>query len=121
MIEKGIQPPDQYELAIFEQAYPELGRWVRLLYGVFPKINGYSQSIDVASVAANSESVQTFTVAGLVTSDVVIVNKPSNSAGLDLVQSWVSAADTLSLKYRNHTGSPIDPGSETYRIIAIRL
>lgn len=121
MIEKGIQPPDQAELNLFEQNFIQLGRWFRLLYNAFPKVQTISAMIDVASVSANTESVQTFTVAGLTTSDVVIVNKPSNSAGLDLVQAWVSATSTLSLKFRNNTGSTINPDSETYRIVATRL
>lgn len=121
MIEKGIQPPDQQELGQFEAEFPQLGRWVRLLYGAHAQIHSHSTAIDVASVSASSESVQTFTVAGLSTNDVLIVNKPSNTAGLDLVQSWVSATDTVSLKFRNHTGGAIDPAEETYRIVAIRL
>jgi len=119
--EKGVQPPDQQELTEFSEKFPQLGRWLRLVYGSFARVHAYSPEIDVASVAANSESVQTFTVEGLSTNDVVTVNKPSNDAGLDLVQAWVSAANTLSLKFRNATGSPIDPASETYRVIATRL
>jgi hypothetical protein len=83
-------------------------------------VQTYTATLDVASVAANSESVQTFTVNGLVTTDIVMVNKQSNTAGLDLVQWWVSGADELSLKYRNHTGAPIDPASEDYLIMATR-
>ena len=119
--EKGVQPPDQQELSNFEQKFPQLGRWLRLVYGAFARVHTYSPDIDVVSVAANSESVQTFTVTGLSVVDVIIVNKPSNTAGLDLSQFWVSAENTLSLKFRNTTGSPIDPASETYRIVAIRL
>lgn len=119
--EKGIQPPDQQELTDFSEKFPQLGRWFRLVYGAFARVHAYSPAVNVTSVAANSESVQTVTVAGLSTNDVVIVNKPSNEAGLDLVQAWVSAVDTLSLKFRNATGSPIDPAEETYRVIAIRL
>lgn len=121
MIEKGVQPPDRVELNTLEEKLPALSRWFRLLYDATPKVQTFSQAIDVTSVSANSESVQTATVTGLSTKDVVIVNKTSNSAGLDLVQAWVSAANTLSLKFRNATGSPIDPASETYYIVATRL
>lgn len=119
--EKGIQPPAKNELNRFQQDYPELARWLRLVTDGFAKVSTYQSTLDVASVAANSESVQTFTVTGLTTADVLMPNKPSNNAGLDLVQWWVSDADELSLKFRNHTGSPIDPASEVYRIVAIRL
>jgi len=120
-IEKGVQPPDRFELNIWGKEFPSLSRWLRLVYAAFPKVESYSVSIDLASIAANSESVQTFTVTGLSVNDVVTVNKPSNTAGLDMVQYWVSAADTLSLKFRNSTGSPIDAAAETYKIISTRL
>lgn len=120
MIEK-IEGIPSADISKFEETHPDLGRWLRLLRDAIPKARSYSPSIDVASVSANSEAVQTFTVTGLSVSDVVVVNKPANTAGLDLVQWWVSAADTLSLKFRNQTGSPINPGAETYRIMAFRL
>jgi len=119
--EKGLQPPAQNELDAFGQQYPELSRWMRLVVDGYPKVNTYEPSLNVASVAANSESVQTFTVNGLTVYDVVEVNKPGNDVGLDMVQYWVSDADELSLKFRNHTGSPIDPAAADYRVIAIRL
>lgn len=80
----------------------------------------YSQSLDVASVAANTSAEQTFTVTGLTTADKVFVNKPSVSAGLGVVNARVSAADTLALTFMNNTGSSIDPAAETYTITAIR-
>lgn len=80
----------------------------------------YSQSLDVASVAANTSAEQTFTVTGLTTADKVFVNKPSLSAGLGVVNARVSAADTLALTFMNNTGSAIDPAAETYTITAIR-
>ncbi len=120
-IEKGVQPPDRFELNKLGEKYPSLSRWFRLIYAAFPKVESYSVSIDLASIPANSESVQTFTITGLSVSDVIVVNKPSNTAGLDMVQQWVSAADTLSLKFRNATGSPINAAAETYKIITTRL
>ena len=75
-----------------------------------------SQSIDVASVSANTTAEQTFTVTGLKVGDFVAVNKPSNSAGLGIVNARVSAADTLALTFMNATGSGIDPAAETYLI-----
>lgn len=75
-----------------------------------------SQSINVASVAANTTAEQTFTVPGLKLGDFVEVNKPSNSTGLGIVNCRVSAADTLAITYGNFTGSAIDPAAETYLI-----
>lgn len=80
----------------------------------------YSQSLDVASVNANTSAEQTFTVTGLTTADKVVVSKPSLSAGLVLANARVSAADTLALTFGNLTASPINPAAETYTILAFR-
>ena len=84
------------------------------------KIVVYSQSLDVASVAANTTAEQTFTVTGLTTADKVFVNKPSLNAGLGIVNARVSAADTLALTFVNATAAAIDPAAETYAIVALR-
>jgi hypothetical protein len=84
------------------------------------QIRVYSQSLDVASVAANTSAEQTFTVTGLATTDKVFVNKPSVSAGLVVGNARVSAANTLALTFGNLTAAPIDPAAETYTIVAFR-
>lgn len=80
----------------------------------------FTQSINVASVAANTSAEQTFTVPGLRTTDFVTVSKPSASAGLVIGNVRVSAADTLAITFGNLTGSPIDPAAETYTIHVVR-
>ena len=98
-----------------------LARWLANFDENLPRIRAYTATLNPASVAANSESVETITIAGVTTQDIISVNKPTNTAGLDLVGAWASAADTVSVKFRNATGSPIDPGQETYIVAAIRL
>lgn len=79
-----------------------------------------TQSLDVASVSANTSAEQTFTVPGLRTGDFVAVSKPSLSAGLVISTARVSAANTLAITFGNLTGSPINPAAETYRIFVYR-
>jgi hypothetical protein len=69
-------------------------------------ITVYTQSIDVASVAANTSAEQTFTVTGLATTDKVFVIKPSLSAGLVIGNARVSAANTLGGDVRQPDGIP---------------
>lgn len=83
-------------------------------------ISVISQSLDVASVAANTSAEQTFTVNGLLVNDFVEVNKPSASAGLGVVNARVSAANTLAITFMNATASPINPAAETYLIKVTR-
>lgn len=102
-------PPEQYDFT-----------WI---YYLWEKVIGrrtYTATIDVASVAANTTSEQTFTVSGLTTDDLVIVNKPSHDAGLGIVGQRVSGTDTIAITYMNTTAAAIDPASETYDIIAIK-
>ena len=79
-----------------------------------------SQELDVAAVAANTSAEQTFTVTGLLTDMQVSVSKPSLDAGLGVVNARVSAANTLALTFMNATGSAINPGAETYKIVGTR-
>lgn len=98
-----------------------LDDWLRRLVAVFPMTRTYSASINPASVAANSEDTQTFTVTGLKTNDIVTVNKPTKTADLSILDAFVSADDTLSITFRNYSGAPIDAGAETYLIKATRI
>lgn len=117
---KGIAKAPRFPLLGDINQWTPWFKWFERLYVSFPRVKTYTVTIDVTSVAANSESIQTVTVTGLDATDIVTVNKQSNTTGLDLVQWWASS-DTLHLKYRNQTGSPIDPASEDYLVSALRL
>lgn len=116
MNEKPIQTISQPEVA----DPVRLARWLNQLPELLAKIQTFAETFDPASVPANSESVQTIAIEGVTTEDILVVNKPTNTAGLDLVHAWVEAAGVASVKFRNTTGSPINPGAETYRILAVR-
>lgn len=93
------------------------------LYYLWEKVSGmrsYQATLDPASVAANTSAEQTFTVSGLTTDDNVVVNKPSVTAGIGIVNARVSAANTLAITFMNSTAGAIDPASEQYEITAIK-
>lgn len=74
-----------------------------------------------AQVAANTTAEQTFTVSGLLVGDFVEVNKPSVQAGLGIVNTRVSAANTLAITFANNTASPITPtASEVHYLCVTR-
>ena len=75
----------------------------------------------LASVAANTTAEQTFTVSGLVATDIAIsANKPSLSAGLGIVGTRVSAANTLAIQFVNATASAITPSAtEVYYVTTL--
>lgn len=73
------------------------------------------------SVSGNTAAEFTFTMPGLLVTDIVMtVVKPSLTAGLDIGNIRVSAANTVAITFQNSTGSPIDPPAETYTFVVLR-
>lgn len=75
---------------------------------------------DVGSVAANTTEESDITVPGVKTTDMVFVSKPSLDAGVMVGSARVKSADTVAVTIVNATGSPVDPGSETYKVFVLR-
>lgn len=77
-------------------------------------------SLAPTSVAANTTAEQTFAVTGLLTTDVVFVNKPTFQAGIAIGNVRVSAVNTLAVTYVNDTAGSITPTTESYALIVGR-
>lgn len=88
--------------------------------GNIARVFAFTQSLNPASVAANTSAEQNFTIAGLLPGDFVFLQKPTVSAGLTVVSARVSAANTLTVTFGNHTASPIDAAAETYQLLVFR-
>ena len=76
-------------------------------------------SLDVPSIGANTVSAETFTVSGLRTDTIVLVKKQTSNSGLVLLDSRISAADTLELTFWNTTGAPINPAAQNFFVVAL--
>lgn len=76
-------------------------------------------SITTSTLAANATEDKTATLAGALVGDVVTFSIDALFAGL-LVTAWVSAADTITFRVTNVTGSSIPGGTYTARTIAVR-
>jgi len=81
----------------------------------------YSQVLTPASVAANTTAEQTFTVTGVVSGSVVVVNKPSVTAGVGIDGVRVSAANVIAINYCNVTAGTLTPAAETYLIANFQM
>ena len=80
-----------------------------------------SVTLTPAAIVLNTTAEQTFTVNGLLAGDVVCVNKPTAQAGLGIVGSRVSAANTLGITFSNNTASSITPtASQVYKVVVSR-
>ncbi|AXG71657.1 hypothetical protein KORDIASMS9_03914 [Kordia sp. SMS9] len=72
----------------------------------------YKASIfkNVGSVSGNSSRIETFTINGVSPGDVVFVSPSENLSGQIVIsQCWVSANNTVSVKFRNTDGGSKDP------------
>lgn len=73
------------------------------------------------SISANTAAELTFTMPGLLVTDVVLaVVKPTLTAGIDVGNTRVSAINTVAITFQNSTASPIDPPAETYTFVILR-
>ncbi len=78
-------------------------------------------TLSPVSVANATSAEQTFSVPGLLTTDIVTVTKPTAQAGLGIVGSRVSAANVLAITFMNATAATITPtASQIYIIRVVR-
>lgn len=88
------------------------------------KIGSFSLTLSPVSVAWTTTTEQTFasTGIGLLTTDLVLVQKPTTQPGLGIVGTRVSAADTLAINFINVSTATITPtASEVYTVGVFRV
>lgn len=79
-----------------------------------------SATLDFPSIAAGATSELTITVTGAATGEAVSIGPPSTlNAGLQ-VTGYVSAANTVTVRVYNSTGSAVDPASATWKAIVVK-
>ena len=76
---------------------------------------------DVSNISSNSNRVETFSVTGAAVGNVVYVSPRADIGGrLVIGQVWVSAANTVSVRFRNVGGSGQNPPNTTYDFVVIQ-
>jgi hypothetical protein len=88
------------------------------------KLGVFSITLSPASVAPNTSAEQTFSATGigLLTTDLVVVQKPTSQAGLVMGGTRVSAADQLAINFGNLTAATITPtASQVYTVGVFRV
>jgi hypothetical protein len=97
---------------------------VQMPIGNIWKLGVFSLTLSPTLAAPNTSAEQTFasTGIGLLTTDLVVVQKPTAQAGLVLGGSRVSAADTLAITFGNLTAATITPtASQVYLVGVFRV
>lgn len=78
-------------------------------------------TLDFPSTAANSKQDLTVTVTGAELGDPVILGVPNGSVPAGGVfDAWVSAVDTVTVRYANNTAGALDPASGSFNVIVIK-
>ena len=78
-------------------------------------------SLDFASTAARSSRDLTVTVTGATDGDVVIVGVPNSTALTNsCYTAFVSAANTVTVRYNNYSNGALNPGAGTFRITVLK-
>ncbi len=78
-----------------------------------------SATLDFASTTTRTSRDLTITVTGATTNDFAIVNPGTNNANTTYT-AWVSAANTVTVRFNNYSGGTIDPASATFRVTVLK-
>lgn len=79
-------------------------------------------TLDFGNVLSSSSETKTITVIGAVNGDAVALGVGNSAqAGSGIFTAWVSAADTVSVKFTNNTGGSLDPGSDLFTVIVYKI
>jgi hypothetical protein len=80
-----------------------------------------SATLNFGSTAAQSSADLTITVTGAADGDIVIVGTVNGSTNANsCYTAWVSAADTVTVRFNNYSSTAIDPASGTFRVYVIK-
>ncbi len=80
-----------------------------------------SATLDFGSTAAQSSADLTITVTGAADGDIVIVGPVNASTNANsCFTAWVSAANTVTVRFNNYSSAAIDPASGTFKVYVIK-
>lgn len=83
-------------------------------------LNNGSKSFDPSSLADGAGETTTVTCTGAALGDYAIASFSLDLQGITMT-AWVSSANTVSVRFQNETGAPVDLSSGTLRVKAIKL
>lgn len=75
-----------------------------------------SAVLDFPSTSANSTQDLTVTVTGAADGDAVSIGVPNASATVGVFFAWVSASNTVTIRFHNQSGGAVNPTSGTFKV-----
>jgi hypothetical protein len=99
---------------------PQLRRALTNLFGsTLTRHRNYAITISPTIINTITCSEQTFTCTGVKVGDIIVVNKPTQQAGLGICACRASAANQIAITFINPTAGNITPtASEIYKVLA---
>lgn len=96
---------------------------VQMPTGNMWKVGVFQLTLSPVSVPWSTTTEQTFSATGigLLTTDMVLVQKPTTQPGLGIAGSRVSAADTLAINFINVTTTITPTAAEVYKVAVFRI
>lgn len=79
-----------------------------------------SATLDFPNTASNDQSDLTIAVTGAVDGDIVALGVPNAATVQGSYFAWVSATDTITVRFHNTAGGAIDPASGTFKVKVLR-
>lgn len=76
-------------------------------------------TLDPSSINANSVSVETYTVTGVNLDTKYEVDALSLEAGLFVIESHPTAANTLAISIWNTTNAAVNPAAQKFRVLGL--
>ena len=104
--------PSKYDMASFAAIFRDIEQFTNCF------IQG-SATYDPASLADGAGATTTVTVPGAVLGDYAVASFSLDLQGIT-VTAYVSAANTVSVRFQNETAGILDLGSGTLRALVIR-
>lgn len=88
---------------------------------IIPKTITATGTLDFGSTSAQSSADLTIAVAGAVDGDVVVLGVPNGSVSPNTsFTAWVSAANTVTIRFNNYSSGAVDPVSGTFRVAVMK-
>lgn len=80
-----------------------------------------SATLDFGNTAAQNSADLTITVTGAANGDVVSLGVPNSSVNANTCfTAWVSATDTVTVRFNNYSSGAVDPASGTFKIKVLK-
>lgn len=81
-----------------------------------------SATLDFGNTNAGESADLTITVTGAADGDVVAIGVPNGSVNANTCYTaWVSAANTVTVRFNNYSGSAVDPASGTFKAFVTKF